>query len=78
MAENDEPVIHYCWVCDTEEVCKEEKCDFRELTKCHGFCMAKVRRKDEDFKVLLDQNKRLLEQNERLITYLEKKFNAKS
>ena len=40
--------------------------------------LAKVRRKDEDFKVLLDQNKRLLEQNERLITYLEKRYNAKS
>ncbi len=41
--EEDEPVIHYCWVCDVEEECREEKCDYRDRFKCHGYCMGKVK-----------------------------------
>ena len=41
---DDKPVIHYCWVCDVEEECREMECDFREQYKVHGYCMANVKK----------------------------------
>lgn len=33
---------HYCWFCDKTEICKQDKCDFREKFAVHGYCMAEI------------------------------------
>lgn len=67
-SEDNEPIIHYCWVCGVEEQCREEQCDFREQFKVHGYCMALVRRIHERNGNILDQNKRLIDMIQELIS----------